>query len=598
MPTPPVAATFLEWLFAPAIEAGLFYQLWTAPGKQSYFFNDIAAGAAKATELIESQNVYVACGLFRAPLEQGRGKLDDIAGIVGLWGDLDYGPVDPAIHRRAALPPDEKSAWLVMDESGATPSIVVHSGNGLQGWWLFREPWIFKDDADKQAAVKLSRRWVHTLRAVAEAHRWSIDFGVWDLTRVLRLPGTLNHKSTPPKPTSILKPLESQPARRNPDEYEILVIADEYESGGDRARAYVPVHPVQIRPGAPLPQEVTILLENDALFKKTWERKRPNLKDQSGSGYDLALANILVAGGFTDQQIADVILAWRKHHNENVAKAMRRDYLMRTIGKARQGRAAENALAELNAQPVALNPTAGPEEKKELNNTKLEHIKKCLGIQPRKFIQYGTENATYHMVLEDGRDILIGSIENLLSPDKVAGRIAEATRILIAPMKRDAWRKLIEHILGMVEVIEDLEGRRDTAIVDYVRRYIYSRTLYGENEYRDAVRDNDPFLYENKLHLHVASLGKYLRAETDEKITNAQLRGMLRLIGFKGGQLSVRTSEEKTYCRYYWSGEKDIIKEHLQERQRRARRPVVGTASRDLPADPALPQEVAIGEEA
>jgi hypothetical protein len=43
----------------------------------------------------------------------------------------------------------------------------------------------------------------------------------------------------------------------------------------------------------------------------------------------------LVAAGWTDQEIADCLVAWRRRHGENVAKALRPDYVARTISKAK-----------------------------------------------------------------------------------------------------------------------------------------------------------------------------------------------------------------------------------------------------------------------
>src|SRR5262249_53490775 len=60
-------------------------------------------------------------------------------------------------------------------------------------WWLFEKPWIFADDKDRQAAQQLVQGWTREIRQRAESRGWKLD-NVSDLARVLRAPGTLNHK--------------------------------------------------------------------------------------------------------------------------------------------------------------------------------------------------------------------------------------------------------------------------------------------------------------------------------------------------------------------------------------------------------------------
>lgn len=75
------------------------------------------------------------------------------------------------------------------------PSVVVDSGGGLHGYWLLREPWLLSSDDTRAAAEVVQRLWVQTIGA---------DPAVHDLTRVLRIPGTLNFKYDPPRPVTFL----------------------------------------------------------------------------------------------------------------------------------------------------------------------------------------------------------------------------------------------------------------------------------------------------------------------------------------------------------------------------------------------------------
>lgn len=77
----------------------------------------------------------------------------------------------------------------------AAPSVLVDSGGGLHAYWLLKEPFVL-DSADRLEAGRIIQQlWVGTVGG---------DPAVHDLTRVLRVPGTLNHKYDPPRPVEFL----------------------------------------------------------------------------------------------------------------------------------------------------------------------------------------------------------------------------------------------------------------------------------------------------------------------------------------------------------------------------------------------------------
>ncbi len=65
------------------------------------------------------------------------------------------------------------------------PSVIVASGGGFQCFWLLSETFYLRNDADRKRAIALQKRWVSFVGG---------DPGVCDIRRVLRLPGSINHK--------------------------------------------------------------------------------------------------------------------------------------------------------------------------------------------------------------------------------------------------------------------------------------------------------------------------------------------------------------------------------------------------------------------
>lgn len=119
-------------------------------------------------------------------LRQG-GKAEDCTPKTSvLWADVDS----------KALDGTKMAALLALGRSPITPSIVVDSGNGIHSYWLLRDPVPFSMASEAMRGLAATIGGDHT----------------YDAPRVLRLPGTRNHKSNPPKPVRLL---HFEPSRRH-----------------------------------------------------------------------------------------------------------------------------------------------------------------------------------------------------------------------------------------------------------------------------------------------------------------------------------------------------------------------------------------------
>ena len=197
------------------------------------------------------------------------------------------------------------AANKLLDRIGLKPSIIVHTGHGIQAYWLLKEFWAFDNPVERHQAATLSRRWVSTIQAVAMAQGYDVD-AVGDLTRVFRLPGTTNRKADP-VPVEIIS--ADADLRYGVDDFDPFLVAEEFEPGTGTT---VNVGALTLRADAEPPAlKLLASMENDTKFKKTWHRLRTDLQDQSPSAYDMSLASLAVAGGWKDQEIADLIIASR-----------------------------------------------------------------------------------------------------------------------------------------------------------------------------------------------------------------------------------------------------------------------------------------------
>ncbi|ARQ95510.1 DNA polymerase/primase [Mycobacterium phage Shandong1] len=175
--------------------------------------------------------------------EKGRGTAEDVTRLAAIWCDLDVKPGACRDLDHAHQVINELSAIL-----GTRPSAVVYSGNGLQPYWPIDDGTIAPAGSDWQSMVEASaelradcaallKRWGRLACIVADGLGAKIDRGVYDLARVLRVPGSHNMKDAEqPKLVTIEAdtgaPLSLDELRERLDEHGVA----EYE--GDRRTSH------------------------------------------------------------------------------------------------------------------------------------------------------------------------------------------------------------------------------------------------------------------------------------------------------------------------------------------------------------------------
>lgn len=119
-----------------------------------------------------------------------RGKAEDPGYITCVSADLDYGS---DAHKSKDNPPTQEAALSLLSEFSLQPSIVNHSGYGLHLYWLLKEPIDATTEEGWNVAWELIQGVQDTLIKIAGAHGWHMDRTA-DLVRLMRVPGSINHK--------------------------------------------------------------------------------------------------------------------------------------------------------------------------------------------------------------------------------------------------------------------------------------------------------------------------------------------------------------------------------------------------------------------
>jgi|GEM_PF-7045551 len=279
-------------------------------------WHDSIESAARATEgMSQATDVYAGVTLQRGEKSPfSRGSAATAAAIPGFAGDVDHGDKGNG----KPYPPDEAAAVKLIYEMPREPTLIIRSSvNGLQPYWLLKEPLVFENQKQHDDVERQSEAWWRLLQQKAKRHKtdgkpWALD-STFDLARVLRPAGTFNYRHGRRQSVDVL---EYHPARRyQKEDFEF----DGWESLADELN--VPqngftVGPFVI-PTAPLPREqigehFTALWDNvDSKLKYTWARNRPDFADQSMSSFQFSIALELFRLGAGAQEIVNAIVTFR-----------------------------------------------------------------------------------------------------------------------------------------------------------------------------------------------------------------------------------------------------------------------------------------------
>ena len=136
-----------------------------------------------AMGLLDQKDTWIGAQPVKPGTPNKRTKASDVACVRVLYADFDLkDSTDPAQIDRAI---SQLSLQL-----GVEPISVVSSGGGLHPRWKLAKP---IDPADAKGVLA---RWQITVQRIAEENGFKAD-SVFDLPRVLRLPGTVNEKYSP-----------------------------------------------------------------------------------------------------------------------------------------------------------------------------------------------------------------------------------------------------------------------------------------------------------------------------------------------------------------------------------------------------------------
>lgn len=549
------ARAFFEALWGSLeLEREHYFLLWLKARRKklSLWFQDIGDVARAAVGRRLGNDCYTAVCV--SPKDFGPNKRC-VAGkalaVAGLWADLDFGPN----HKKKALE-DEDAAWNLLTTTGKKPSLVIHSAHGLQPWWLFDEPLVFESNAERQGFEKLSKGWIKYLSALANL---KLD-QVGDLARILRIPGTLNHKNKD-SPEEVRLVVSDGP-RWSLDPFRECVdgldVVDELSglsepssssNGEDTSKASLSRS--FAAESDPSFDRFIALCDLEPKFRASWEHRRRDL-DTSDSGYELSLASLAMRAGWKDDEIARLIIAhrrkWDPSRVEKVVRTTRdgrQDYLELTISRARQGLGTTERkvieLAEIEGFDPPDEETAGGGGDEGDGDgedgdggggdrrRRLAKLSELFRIDATGVRKVGQENPVYYLGISN-EWVLIGGVSSIGSWNKFQESLLRHN-VVIGTLKAHQWRVVLETLLLHPNVLDEVDNPEDcraARTLGWIEDYLRRASVASDEGFFDALVDGTAFARDGYTWFSNEELRSWVRDRRGEKPTAHELGARLR----------------------------------------------------------------------
>lgn len=161
---------------------------------------DQAVSYVKYLDHQQVKGIYARATTLKSPLSsKERGGVDHTSEFVGFWADMDV--QGPGHKTSKPLPADFADVTAIIEAAGLpVPTEWISSGGGFYPWWLLHQPATAESTLELIALSDLSAKLQRVIELASEKLGFSYGAGVGDLSRVLRIPGTVNRK-VPDAPT-------------------------------------------------------------------------------------------------------------------------------------------------------------------------------------------------------------------------------------------------------------------------------------------------------------------------------------------------------------------------------------------------------------
>jgi hypothetical protein len=360
---------------------------------------------------------------------------------------------------------------------------------------------------------------------------------VHDLTRIMRVPGTMNVKGEPVP--CVLRELDAG-RRYNPQELSDCCI--------DVPRATMrqtALPSVDVSSAFPTERHELLIAEHDE-YRATWEHTRKDLNGDC-SRHDMALASYAAQCGWGDDEITAMLVAHRqKHGRDKPDKLHRADYYARTIHRARQ--TSEQQQAQQQAADTIQDATAD-------GGAVIKALAERWEIPLTRIDRVTGDPAVYRFWIG-------GKVAEVPAPDMVTqgrflGEILSVGNVLpraVAPKEKPSWRELVNRVAGVAETIEGGDGTtRDGALLGVLTDMIEERGIADLGDDEDIHQTGGIFRHDGMIWFNLGELVQKCKVVSmDGRVSRKSLAQRLRALGATDKQFAIKTYNNRRTTRRCW----------------------------------------------
>jgi len=278
------------------------------------------------------------------------------------------------------------------------------------------------------------------------------------------------------------------------------------------------------------------------------KRSSKDFPDQSPSTYDFSLAVQAVQAGWSDAEIAALILAFRRTQKLDVSKALRQDYVRRTITKARDAVAKDQSTEVLDEVREAVDEAKASgdhEQMKSTRRTGLDAVGQQMGLEVLHFIKYLSDPPSYAMVTPT-ETIPLGGADGILVWAKFKQSVWQAVGHSIPRFKTVDWDRLCEIVPALCE--EQDVGAEATERGEVHAWLAADRSQRPATDtVEEAAASEYPFNDgSGRVCMFGPAFRRWLYLTYQERVTNKELGRRLRAFGCEPDKINVDEAGKRT----------------------------------------------------
>jgi hypothetical protein len=569
------AGEFLDTLFGDVVSEQARLVLWTLQNKAAKFFTSTAPAIVFLEAQAPRMDLYFGVSLMDANvIGSGRGKRDNVVCCPCYWADYDV--FEEIIHPDQELPKTRDEVldllrWLIVK-----PTFTVDSAHGIQCVWAIEDPPLITTPEERAKVMDRRRWWAEAQAAWARQQGgWKYDVSTSDVTRVLRPPGTVNHKNGQHVEVRLLEPFSTGvpvpedalldlavpvlgTATGRPVKAIEAAPGDDLPAdglGGQAARPVaVPVdHPAppswqdmepeviarggvfEVRQAVPsgLFDQVTALCENSRDFKVAWGMSHPRFGEDC-SRYLLSIANFGVRsarGDDANQFAVDLMTVFQSRWTKakepgRPADKHKRAWYIRTLHVvwANDGR----------GDPTEMAAAVDTAEIIEGGDDRIrDEARRRLGMPDFVCLeQHGAHNPEYFLRTETDLYTL-GPPEVVTSYARFRNRLMSTSQgaVLLSTRFRRGWEDQVVPLLLRTLRFFDSDNEPRPTVIEILSDYFQATHAEGrEQHWQDLLAMKAPFSRDGMIWVHVKAVRRALAAEGTHR-TTADLRRDFKTAG-------------------------------------------------------------------